>query len=117
MPDILDNPLFQEELETIALESGQGSESVQAEARDNLEEMRGDRKGLAVSAFAWLCRYVCRRGYHRDYYHDTAELERVRELAASKSVVYLVTHKTYLDFFVLYDFFHRNGIAPPYVFG
>ncbi|MGB5624657.1 MAG: 1-acyl-sn-glycerol-3-phosphate acyltransferase, partial [Woeseiaceae bacterium] len=38
-------------------------------------------------------------------------------LAARQSVVYLVTHKTYLDFFVLYDFFYRNGIAPPYIFG
>jgi glycerol-3-phosphate O-acyltransferase len=41
----------------------------------------------------------------------------VRDLTARKSVVYLVTHKTYLDFFVLYDFLYRNRIAPPYIFG
>lgn len=117
MPRVLDNPEFQNELAAIAEASGQPIDEVLAEASNNLEEMRGDRKGIAVSAFAWLSRYVCRRGYNPDYYYDTAELERVRNLAAKNSVVYLVTHKTYLDFFVLYDFFYRNGLAPPYVFG
>ncbi len=117
MPQILDNPEFHSELASIAKASGQPVETTWKEARDNLEEMRGDRNGMAVSAFAWLSRYVCRRGYHPDYYYDTKELEWVRSLAAKKSVVYLVTHKTYLDFFVLYDFFYRNGIAPPYIFG
>ena len=117
MPNVLDNAAFQDELAAIAAAAGQPLASIRAEARGNLEEMRGDRNGMAVSAFAWLSGYVCRRGYHPDYYYDTGELERVRSLAARKSVVYLVTHKTYLDFFVLYDFIYRNGIAPPYMFG
>ncbi len=117
MPGILEHPAFQEELAAIATSLGQPIEAIRGEASDNLGEMRGDRKGIAVSAFAWLSRYVCRRGYDPEYYYDTGELERVQSLAAAKSVVYLVTHKTYLDFFVLYDFFYRNGIAPPYIFG
>jgi len=117
MPGVLDIPAFQEELETIAQESGRPVDAVRSEAQQDLEEMRGDRRGLAVSAFAWLSRYMCRRGYHPDYYYDVAELDRVRQLATDKSIVYLVTHKTYLDFFVLYDFFYRNGIAPPHMFG
>jgi glycerol-3-phosphate O-acyltransferase len=117
VPGILDIPAFQKELETIAEESGRPVDAVREEARQDLDEMRGDRRGLAVRSFAWLSRYMCRRGYDPDYYHDIAELERLRELAAEKSVVYLVTHKTYLDFFVLYDFFYRNSIAPPFMFG
>lgn len=117
MSGVLDNPVFQEELAAIAEESGQAIEAVRAQADAHLEEMRGERSSLAVRVFAWLSRYICRRGYHPDYHFDTAELDGVRNLAASKSVVYLVTHKTYLDFFVLYDFFYRNGIAPPYIFG
>ncbi len=117
MPRILDNPAFEDRLTAIAQEAGQSIESVRAEAADYLEEMRGRRNGLAVRAFAWLSRFICRRGYHPEYFFDTAELERVRRLAAKKSVVYLVTHKTYLDFFVLYDFFYRHGIDPPYIFG
>lgn len=117
MPHVLDNPAFQEELQTIADDSGRPLEELRSVARDDFNEMHGNRRQFAVKSFAALSRYLCRRGYHPDYYYDVAELEQVRRLAARQSVVYLVTHKTYLDFFVLYDFFYRNGIAPPYVFG
>jgi glycerol-3-phosphate O-acyltransferase len=117
MSRILDNPAFQEELEAISRETGQSIEAVRSEAIENLEEMRAKRNSLAVTIFAWLSRYICRRGYLPEYHFDTEELGNVRKLATSKSVVFLVTHKTYLDFFVLYDFLYRNGIAPPYMFG
>jgi len=117
MPRILDNPAFQEELESIAQESGLSIDAVRSEAIRNLEEMRSQRSGPWVTVFAWLGRFICRRGYRPEYHFDTEELDSVRGLASNKAVVYLVTHKTYLDFFVLYDFFYRNGIAPPYVFG
>ncbi len=117
MRRILDIEDFQEQLNRIAQDSGQSIDSVRSEASSNLEEMRGRRGSLAIKMFALLSRYICRRGYNSESYFDTAELDRVRDLAASKSVVYLVTHKTYLDFFVLYDFFYRNGIVPPYIFG
>ena len=117
MSRVLDNPAFQEELAAVSQKTGQSVEAVRAEAIKNLEEMRAKRNSLAVTTFAWLSRYICRRGYHPEYHFDTEELDGVRRLAASKSVVFLVTHKTYLDFFVLYDFLYRNGIAPPYIFG
>ena len=117
MPRILDNPAFEDRLAAIAQKSGQSLDSVRDEADTCLEEMRGRRSRLAVRAFAWLSRFICRRGYHPEYYFDTTELERVRRLAATRSVVYLVTHKTYLDFFVLYDYLYRHGIDPPYIFG
>jgi len=114
---ILDNPTLLRELDEIARDSGQSINTVCAEARSNLEEMRSNRNGLAVRFFAWLSRFVCRRGYHHEYYYDVEELQQVRKFAADRCVVFLVTHKTYLDFFVLYDFFYRNGIPPPYMFG
>ncbi len=117
MPHVLDNQVFQEELQTIADDTGRPLQALRSEASDDFDEMHGNRRLFAVRSFAWLSRYLCRRGYHPDYYHDVAELEQVRRLADKQSVVYLVTHKTYLDFFVLYDFFYRNGIAPPYIFG
>ncbi|MCP5089886.1 MAG: glycerol-3-phosphate acyltransferase, partial [Gammaproteobacteria bacterium] len=117
MPRVLDNQAFQEELQTIADDTGRPLQTLRSEAGDDLDEMHGNRRQFAVRLFAGLSRYMCRRGYHPDYYYDVAELEQVRRLAARQSVVYLITHKTYLDFFVLYDFFYRNGIAPPYIFG
>ncbi len=117
MPEALENQAFLQELQSIADDTGRPLATIQAEAAADLEEMRGNRNRLVVGLFARISRYLCRRGYHPDYYHDVSELEQIRRLAARQSVVYLVTHKTYLDFFVLYDFLHRNGIAPPYIFG
>lgn len=117
MPHVLENQAFQQELQTIADDTGRPLEELRSEANGDFDEMHGDRNQFVVSSFARLSRYLCRRGYHPDYYHDVSELDQVRHLAARKSVVYLVTHKTYLDFFVLYDFLYRNSVAPPYVFG
>lgn len=117
MAGLLDNPEFEIELQRLAVETGAALADLRAQSIACLAEMRGDRSRLGVSLFAWVSRYICRRGYDPDYYHDRQELEAVRELAARQSVVYLVTHKTYLDFFVLFDFFYRNGIEPPCIFG
>ncbi len=115
--DVLDDAAFRQQLDAIAKETGQSADAVRAAAVANLAEIGGRRNRLAIAAFAWLSRFVCRRGYHREYCFDTRELDRMRELAANKCVVFLVTHKTYLDFFVLYDFLYRHGIATPYIFG
>jgi glycerol-3-phosphate O-acyltransferase len=117
MADILDKPEFQEHLQKIAHDSGIPLEQVQDQASSDLQEMRGQRSKLAVRVFAWLSRFVYRRGYHPELFIDNEDLGRVRKLAAKKSVVFLVTHKTYLDFFVLYDFLYRQGITPPFIFG
>lgn len=79
--------------------------------------MQCEHGKYAVPMFAGLCRYMNRRAYHPDIYYDVAELDKVKQLVGSQSVVFLVTHKTYLDFFVLYDFFYSNGMMPPFIFG
>ena len=58
MSSILDNSEFQKELDTIAQTTGQTTDAVWTEANANLIEMRGQRKGYAVKAFAWLSRYM-----------------------------------------------------------
>ena len=117
MHKVLDDPAFERQLETIAKDEGLPVDTVRAVARDDLSEIGGRRSRLPVAGFAGLSHFICRRGYNPEYCCDTEELDRLRELAASKSVVFLVTHKTYLDFFVLYDFLYRHGVALPYMFG
>ena len=117
MHNVLYDPALERQLEIIAEEEGLSVDTVRASARDGLAEIGGKRSRLADAGFAGLSRFICRRGYHPEYCCDTEELDRVRELAASKSVVFLITHKTYLDFFVLYDFLYRHGVALPYMFG
>jgi len=115
--DILDNPAFQSELERIARDSGRPIADLRVQAGKALAEMHSSRHSLAVRTFAALGRFVYRRGYHKHPVYDLGELEQVRSESKTRSIVFLVSHKTYLDFFVLFDFLYSQGIATPYIFG
>jgi glycerol-3-phosphate O-acyltransferase len=117
MKAILDQPAFNSELEKIAAESGRKPGEVQKQAARDLAEMQSARNALAVRLFAALGRFIYRRGYNRHPVFDLDEVERVRLENRQRSIVFLVTHKTYLDFFVLFDFLYRQGISTPYIFG
>lgn len=117
MNDILDQSAFESELEAIAAESGRQLADVRKQAALDLAEMRSARHPAAVRLFAALGRFIYRRGYHRHPVFDLDEVERVRVESRQRSIVFLVTHKTYLDFFVLFDFLYRQGISTPYIFG
>jgi len=117
MNEILDQPAFNSELEVIAAESGREIEQLRLQAVRDLAEMQSTRHRLAVRLFAALGRFIYRRGYHKQPVFDLDEVERVRLENRRRSIVFLVTHKTYLDFFVLFDFLYRQGISTPYIFG
>jgi len=117
MDRVLSHPPFVSELETIAAQSGRSMEELHSQAVRDLAEMRSVRNPLAVRLFAALGRFIYRRGYHRQHVFDLGEVERVRAESQKRSLVFLVTHKTYLDFFVLFDFLYRQGIPTPFIFG
>ncbi len=117
MNEILDQPAFSSELEVIAAESGRDIEQLRRQAERDLAEMQSTRHPLAIRLFAALGRFIYRRGYHKQPVFDLDEVERVRLENRRRSIVFLVTHKTYLDFFVLFDFLYRQGISTPYIFG
>jgi glycerol-3-phosphate O-acyltransferase len=114
---ILDNPAFESAIADISRRSGKPGTGLMAEAAADLKEMSSSKNFLAVRMFAALGRFIYRRGYHRHPVFDLDEVERVRAASSARSVVFLVTHKTYLDFFVLFDFLYRQGIPTPYIFG
>ncbi|WP_405241814.1 1-acyl-sn-glycerol-3-phosphate acyltransferase [Lentisalinibacter salinarum] len=87
------------------------------EAEGYLAELDSRRGATGVGLFAALSRFICRRGYARDIVCDEGEFVRVANLARRGPVVYLITHKTYLDIFALYHALHERGIDTPYVFG
>jgi glycerol-3-phosphate O-acyltransferase len=117
MKAVLDQPAFNSELEKIAAESGRHLEELRKQATRDLAEMQSVRHPLAVRLFAALGRFIYRRGYHQHPVFDLDEVERVRIENRQRSIVFLVTHKTYLDFFVLFDFLYRQGISTPFIFG
>jgi glycerol-3-phosphate O-acyltransferase len=101
----------------LAREAGNAPEEVLERARRCREELRSRRSPGSVRLFAALSRFVCRRGYERTIVCDDREFDRVAALARRGPLVYLITHKTYLDIFALYHALHERGIETPYVFG
>jgi glycerol-3-phosphate O-acyltransferase len=108
---------FQQELARLAAAAGRPPGNVRAEAERDLREMHCRRNSLAVRTFAAFSRLIYRRGYRPEPVHDRDDIESLRAISRERSIVYLVTHKTYLDFFVLFDFLHRQGLQTPYIFG
>lgn len=113
----LEQRAFQQKLQHIAADSNVPLRELREQAAASLLEMQSDRNGLAIRLFAAMSHFMYSRGYNPQIIYDKDELDTVRELAERQSVVYLVTHKTYLDFFVLFDFLRRHGIDTPFIFG
>ncbi len=108
---------WQAELRDIASMTGRPFDEIESEARRDLQELGGRRGRVGTALFAALSRFIRRRGYSNPPVYDLTELQQVRDAMRNGSVVFLVSHKTYLDFFVLYEFFHYLGITPPRIFG
>ncbi len=108
---------LEEALRELAADAGCEPAELVEEAERYLAELDSRRSGAGVRLFAALSRFICRRGYARDIVCDEGEFGRVADLARRGPVVYLITHKTYLDIFALYHALYERGIDTPYVFG
>jgi len=104
-------------LRDIATQQKRPLEEVLVVAQKDLAELDSHRGRIGSWGFAALSRFVRRLGFRHAPIYDLDELEQLRQEVQSGSVVFLVTHKTYLDFFVLFEFFYRNNIQPPRIFG
>lgn len=108
---------LEEALRELAADAGREPAEVAEEAEAYLAELGSRRSATGVGLFAALSRFICRRGYAADIVCDEREFARAADLARQGPVVYLITHKTYLDIFALYHALHERGIDTPYVFG
>lgn len=117
MKEVLASDTLETELERLAGTMHRPVSELRQRARRDFAEMHCRRNRLAIRLFAALGRFVRQRGYDHRVVYDHEEVERLRGVSRRHSVVYLATHKTYLDFFVLFDFLFRQGLATPYIFG
>jgi glycerol-3-phosphate O-acyltransferase len=112
--DVLDSPEFGAILQELSDESGTPVAALRREAEADLTEMAvrpGKWSGAAWDRFCgWLS-----RAYRVDY--RPAEVERLRELNRSASLVFLPNHRSYLDPMVLRSALAQHGFAPNNVLG
>jgi glycerol-3-phosphate O-acyltransferase len=105
---------FRERVARLATTVDRPEGEVLAEAAGYLDEMAASSSRLAIDTWEQLVR-VALRGHSVDV--DTARLEELRELGRHRALVFLPSHRSYLDPLVLRTALHEHGFAPNHVLG
>ena len=116
MESITNNPKFQKQLIDIADKLGLPFNQVQQEASDCLKELQTVHQPLANILGLQFCQYVLSRGYKKTIDVNPQEIKSLTKLARRHPLAFVMTHKTYLDMFVLAVVLGRHGIPFPYTF-
>lgn len=111
---LLSAPGFDDGLRELAARVGRAPDEVRAEAAGYLREMsatHGDKASEAWRKFGqWLTRAY-------DVYVDDDSVAELRRLDRKHSLLFLFSHRSYLDGTVVPEVVSSRAISPPYTFG
>lgn len=116
MDHILNDINFQNKLIEIAQKTGRTFPTIHAEAKEYLEEMYTAHKPVANLLGVSVAQYILSRGYHKTIDVNIDEVKKVAKLARQHPVAFVMTHKTYIDMFVLAIVLVRHGLPIPHIF-
>ncbi len=116
MKAILNNAKFLKELIDIAVEINEPYNKVYDKAVESLKELKTQHQSLANVFGLQVAQYVLFRGYKKTIDFDTNEIKQLTKLANKHPIAFVMTHKTYLDMFVLAVVLERHGIPLPCTF-
>ncbi|MEM6631313.1 MAG: HAD-IB family hydrolase [Bacteroidota bacterium] len=116
MEELINDPTFQKKLIDIANEIDKPYDEVQKEAADCLKELHTLHQPLANILGLQVSQYILSRGFNKTIDVNPAEIKELTKLARGHSIAFVMTHKTYLDMFVLAVMLGRYGIPLPYTF-
>ena len=88
---------FQAQLEKIAEETGRSLGDVRAEAKACLDEVVPKARAPHVSLAYAFSRAVCKLGYEEPLIYDEQKMAEIREMALSRPLALVFTHKTHID--------------------
>jgi len=112
--DLSASARFKAMVERLAREQEREVDDVAREADAALEEMVASQSRLAVDAWDRFGRWVA-RAYTLDV--DSGPIEELRRLNRSRALVFLPSHRSYMDTLVLRPVLHRHGFPPNHVLG
>jgi len=116
MEGIINDPTFQKKLIDIAEQLAKPYDQVQQEAADCLKELQTVHQPLANVMGMQIMQYILGRGYKKTIDVNPQEVKSLTRLARRHPIAFVMTHKTYLDMFVLAITLGRHGIPFPYTF-
>lgn len=105
---------FRKSTRELAREQGRSEEEVRRQALANLDEMMTRQTRLGVDLFGGLAETLL-RSYRIEY--DAGSLERLEKLNRRYSLVFLPSHRSYLDPLVLGSVLRGHGFGPNHVLG
>ena len=112
--DIAGSDAFREGLTRLATEQGRNLDQVEREGRAALGEMVAVQSRLALGGLDRLARFAL-RAY--DIEVDTDALDSLRALNRNHALVFLPSHKSYLDPFILRGALGRAGLPCNHILG
>ena len=116
MEKLLNDPKFQKKLIDVADQLGEPYNQVIKIASDCLKELYTGHQPLANIAGLQVSQYILARGYKKTIDVNPTEIKELTKLARRHPIAFVMTHKTYLDMFVLAVTLGRHGIPFPYTF-
>jgi glycerol-3-phosphate O-acyltransferase len=106
---------FEDGIVVLAEQLGRPSAEVRTEALGYLEEMACTQSPLVRELWASWARAMYARAYELCF--DDAAIERLRKLGDSHPLVFLPTHKSNLDGYVLASLLYEKGFPPNHTLG
>lgn len=113
--EILDSPEFLRRLDAIALHTGSTSREVYRRAEKALKELVAAQSRLVSDLFTQAMRPVHASTWKVDC--EPSGLAGLRRLNSRHPLVFLPSHRSYVDAFVLGDALARNDFPPNHVIG
>src|SRR6516225_9322088 len=109
--NLLGAAAFRSQVRDLAGRLGRPEEDVLAEAAGDLREMSATHNEAVIAQWQRFGRWML-RGY--DTLLDEEALAGLRELDRRHPLIFLISHRSYLDEWVLLPALLSSGIAPPY---
>jgi glycerol-3-phosphate O-acyltransferase len=113
--DLVASRRFREGAEALAATLGRNPQEVVGEARTALSELASVQNRFARDLWVQLARFLWARAYRAEV--DVAGLERLRSINQRHPLVFLPSHKSNLDGFVMATVMYDHGFPQNHVIG
>ncbi|MCW3065696.1 MAG: glycerol-3-phosphate 1-O-acyltransferase [Solirubrobacterales bacterium] len=113
--ELASNPDFVDGAESLARGLGRDPAGVLTDARAYLEELATEQRPLARDLWVQWSRFMYSRAHELNV--DAGAIARVRDIAAAHPVVFLPSHRSNLDAYVMTALLHEHGFPPNHTLG
>ncbi len=116
MTEIFEDKKFQSKLASLAEKLNKSIPEVRIQAKDYIEELYSIHHPLVSAIGVQGAEYILGRGYDKTIDVNPAEIKELSKLMRRHPIAFVMTHKTYIDMFVLGVVLARHGLPLPFTF-